>query len=352
MTVVAGLAPGARTAAAADRLRAERRRAAMQDAALLAALGTAVVLLLGVGLVFGAKMLAPSDVLRALAGETVPGASFAVVELRLPRALGALLAGAAFGLGGMLFQTLLRNVLASPDVIGISAGSSAAAITAISFFGASGLVVSGAAVGGGLATALLIWILAYRRGLSGMRFVLVGIAVAAALQAVIGYVLSRSDVRAAEQATVWMAGSLSRSLWDQLAPTAPVLVGLLTIALLAARTLPVLRLGDDSARALGARPQRSRILLILCAVLLIAVATSLTGPISFVAFLAGPIALRLGRRDAALPLTSALLGASIVLAGDAVAQHLLPTALPVGVITGAIGAPFLLWLLMRGRTRV
>lgn len=344
-------APTPRATRSAELLRAARRRASARDILLLAGLAVVTALLFGAGLVFGAKPLAVPDVLRALSGETVPGVSFAVVELRLPRALGALLTGAAFGLGGMLFQTLLRNVLASPDVIGISAGSSAAAITAISFFGASGLLVAAAAIVGGLVTALLIWVLAYRRGLSGLRFVLVGIAVAAALQAVISYVLTRSDVKAAEQATVWMAGSLSRSLWDQLAPTAPALTVLLAIALLAARALPVLRLGDDSATALGARPQRSRILLILCAVLLIAVATSLTGPISFVAFLAGPIALRLVRRDAALPLASALLGAIIVLAGDAVAQHLFPLALPVGVITGAIGAPFLLWLLMRGRTR-
>ena len=189
------------------------------------------------------------------------------------------------------------------------------------------------------------------RGLSGLRFVLVGIAVAAALQAVISYVLTRADVKAAEEATVWMAGSLNRSLWDQLAPTAPALVLLLLGALVAARRLPALRLGDDSASALGVRPQRIRVLLILCAVLLIAVATSLTGPIAFVAFLAGPLSLRLVRRDAALPLAAALVGAIVVLAADAVAQHLLPIALPVGVVTGAVGAPFLLWLLMRGHTR-
>lgn len=333
------------------RLRTARRRLILRDGVTLGLLGAVVVALFAVGLVFGSKTIALPDVLRALSGETVPGVSFAVVELRLPRAIGALLAGAAFGLGGALFQTLLRNVLASPDVIGISAGSSAAAITAIAFFGASGLVVSASAIGGGLLTALLIWVLAYRRGLSGLRFVLVGIAVAAALQAVISYVLTRADVKAAEQATVWMAGSLSRSLWDQLGPTAPALLLLIAGALLAGARLPVLRLGDDSATALGARPQRSRVLLILCAVLLIAVATSLTGPISFVAFLAGPIAMRLLRRDAALPLASALVGAIIVLAGDAVGQHLFPITLPVGVITGAIGAPFLLWLLMRGRTR-
>ena len=129
--------------APADRLRAARRRRAVRDTVLVAGLAVITLALFCAALVFGAKTLALPDVLRALAGQTVPGVSFAVVELRLPRAVGALLAGAAFGLGGMLFQTLLRNVLASPDVIGISTGSSAAAITAISFFGASGLVVSG-----------------------------------------------------------------------------------------------------------------------------------------------------------------------------------------------------------------
>lgn len=322
-----------------------------RDALVVATLAVIALALVVLGLVSGSKTFPLADVGRALLGEPVPGVSFAVVELRLPRVLGALLAGAAFGLGGALFQTMLRNVLASPDVIGISAGSSASAIVAIAFFGASGLVVAGAAIGGGLLTALLIWALAYRRGLSGLRFVLVGIAVAAALQAVISYVLSRSDVKAAQDAAVWMAGSLNRSLWDQLGPTAPALLLLLAIALVAAARLPVLRLGDDTATVLGARLQRSRLVLVLCAVLLIALATSLTGPIMFVAFLAGPIAMRLVRRDGMLPIAAALTGAVVVLTADAVGQHLFPVALPVGVITGAIGAPFLMWLLMRGRTR-
>ncbi|MDR6868028.1 iron complex transport system permease protein [Microbacterium resistens] len=333
------------------RLGASRRRLARRDGDVIALLAALVLALLVVGLVFGSKIIPLPDVLRALAGEPVPGAAFAVTELRLPRMIGALLAGAAFGLAGALFQTMLRNVLASPDVIGISAGSSAAAIIAIAFFGASGLAVAGAAIGGGLLCAVAIWALAYHRGLSGLRFVLIGIAIGTALQAVIGYVLTRSDVKAAHEATVWMAGSLSRSLWDQLGPTAPALAVLLVIALVAATRLPVLRLGDDTATMLGVRTQRVRLVLILCAVLLVAVATSLTGPISFVAFLAGPIALRLVRRDRALPLTAALTGSLIVLAADAIGQHLFPVALPVGVVTGAIGAPFLLWLLMRGRTR-
>ena len=336
--------------ALAIRLGTIRRRLVRRDALVIVVLAVLVVALFGVGLVFGSKVVPLPDVIRALSGQTVPGVSFAVVELRLPRMLGALLAGAAFGLGGMLFQTLLRNVLASPDVIGIGAGSSAAAVAAIGFAGASGIAVSGAAIAGGLGSALLIWALASRRGMSGLRFVLVGIAVAAALQAVIAYVLTRAGVKAAHEAAVWMAGSLSRSLGDQLALTAPALAGLIVLGLVAARRLPLLRLGDDTATMLGMRPQASRLALILCAVLLVSVATSLTGPIAFVAFLAGPISLRLVRRDGALPATAALVGATTVLAADAIGQHLFPVALPVGVVTGAIGAPFLLWLLMRGRT--
>ncbi|WP_424936908.1 MULTISPECIES: FecCD family ABC transporter permease [Bacteria] len=333
------------------RLGVIRRRLVRRDAMVLGGLTALVVVLLGVGLVFGSKVVPLPDVLRALSGQTVPGVSFAVVELRLPRMVGALLAGAAFGLGGMLFQTLLRNVLASPDVIGVGTGSSAAAVAAIGFAGASGIAVSGAAIAGGLGSALLIWVLASRRGLSGLRFVLVGIAIAAALQAVIAYVLTRTDVKAAHEAAVWMAGSLSRSLWDQLALIAPALAVLIAAGLAAARRLPVLRLGDDTATMLGVRPRRSRLALILCAVLLVSVATSLTGPIAFVAFLAGPISLRLVRRDGALPVAAALVGATTVLAADAIGQHLFPVVLPVGVVTGAVGAPFLLWLLMRGRTK-
>lgn len=336
----------------ATRLRGSRSARVRRDALVCAALALLILALMGVSLAWGNSVTPLGDVFRVLAGEEVPGASFVVGELRVPRTLGALAAGMAFGLGGTLFQTMLRNVLASPDVIGISAGASAAAVIAIGLFGASGLVVSGVAVLGALGAALIVWVCAYRRGLSGIRFVLVGIAVAAALQAVINYVLTRSDVKGAQDAVVWMTGSLSRSLWDQLGPTLPVLAVLIAAGLLAASRLQTLRLGDDTAAALGVRVQWARLGIILCGVLLIAVATSLTGPIAFVAFLAGPIAMRLVRRPESVPIAAALVGALLVLGGDVVAQHLAPAVLPVGVVTGILGAPYLLFLLMRGRTRV
>lgn len=346
---VRGAAAGAGSAAA---LRASRRRAVRRDATVIAVLALGAILLFTLSLMLGARFVPLDEVLAVLRGERVPGVSFSVGTIRLPRALGALLAGAAFGLGGVLFQTLLRNVLASPDVIGIASGASAAAVVAIGFFAASGVAVMIAAMGGSLATALLIWAVAYRRGLSGLRFVLAGVAVGAGLQAVIAYALTRTDVHQAQQAIVWMTGSLSRSLWDQLRPIAPVLIALLALGLLVAHRLPVLALGEDAAKALGLREQRDRLALIAVAVLLVSVATALTGPIAFTAFLSGPIAARLVRRPGSLPLAAALVGALVVMLADLVGQHAFPSPLPVGVITGAIGAPILILLLMRGRTRV
>ncbi|WP_336659603.1 FecCD family ABC transporter permease [Leucobacter sp. USHLN153] len=335
-----------------DRLRHDRRRRALRDAGLIVVLAVLVLALAALTLTWGTRFTPPADVFAALTGERVPGVSFSVVTIRAPRALGAILVGCAFGLGGIMFQTLLRNVLASPDVIGISSGASAAAVVAIAFFAASGTSVMLAATVGALGAALLIWAVAWRRGLSGMRFVLAGVAVGAGLQAVIAYALTRTDVKQAQEALVWMSGSLSRSLWDQVRPVGPILLALIIVGLIAARRLPLLALHPDTSRALGVREQRERMLLIVLAVLLISVATSLAGPVAFVAFLSGPVAARLVRRTESRPIAAALVGAIVVLLADAVAQHAFPAPLPVGVITGAIGATFLIVLLMRGRTRV
>jgi len=328
--------------------RTDRRR----DAITLSCLAIVVAGLVMMTLTLGDITVAPGDVVRVLLGENVPGASFVIGDLRLPRALGSLLAGAAFGMSGALFQTLLRNALASPDLIGINAGASAAAVVAIGFFGASGLTVFVAAVVGAIVTVATVWACAYRKGLAPLRFVLVGIAIGAALQAVIAYVLTRTGVNQAQDAVVWVTGSLNRSLWDQLTPGAVVLAVLIPAALVAARSLPVLRLGDDTAAALGTHPTRAKAAMVLIAVALASVGTAITGPLAFVAFLACPIASRWVRRPASLLPAAALTGAAIVLAADRIGQLALGTTVPAGVVTGAIGAPCLLWLLMRGRTRV
>jgi iron complex transport system permease protein len=285
-------------------------------------------------------------VLRVVVGQEVPGASFTVGRLRLPRAIVAALIGAAFGMAGTLFQTMLRNPLASPDILGIGYGSSAAAVVAIGFFGAQGAAVSVVAVLAGLAVALLLYLLSWRHGVQGARLVLIGIALGTVLLAVIQWALTRIEVYRAAEALRWLSGSLSSAFWGDVPPLAVAMLVLTPAAFAMSRRLSVLQLGDDAAAALGVRPDRTRLLIVVVAVALISVATAAAGPVAFVAFLAGPIASRL-LPGAPLLAPAALVGALLVLAADLVGSNLLPTTFPVGVVTGAIGAPYLLWLLAR-----
>lgn len=315
--------------------------------ALVALLALIVAGLFAVTLMFGQSFIPPADVLRVLMGQDVPGASFTVGELRLPRAVLALLAGVSFGLGGAAFQIMLRNPLASPDIIGISAGASAAAVFAIVILSLSGPVVSVIAVVAGLAIALLVYGLSFRGGVAGTRLILVGIGVAAMLDSMIAYTLMRAPAWTLQEAMRWLTGSVNGA---QLAQTLPLLLAVVVfggVLLGRARDLESLRLGDDTAAALGVRVGRTRIVVIVAAVGLIAVATAVAGPISFVAFLSGPIAARIGGRNGSILLPAGLVGAVLVLAGDYAGQFLLPGRYPVGIVTGALGAPYLLYLIVR-----
>ncbi|MGK7752079.1 MULTISPECIES: FecCD family ABC transporter permease [unclassified Roseovarius] len=307
------------------------------------------LLVAGVGLtlVTGPTMTPPSDLLRVLSGHDVPGASFSILELRLPRATLSILAGMSFGLGGVIFQTLLRNPLASPDIIGISAGASAAAVFAIVVLGWSGLAVSVAAVVAGMIVALLIYLLAWRDGVSGARLILIGIGISAMLDSMIAYVLSRAPAWSLQDALRWLTGSVNGAT---LSETLPVLLSLVLLGgpLLARRdNLEAMRLGDDAAAALGVPLRFEKLVLVMAAVGLIAVATAVSGPVAFVAFLSGPIAARIAGTGRTPLLASTLVGALLVLLGDYAGQHLLAGRYPVGVITGALGAPYLVYLIIR-----
>ncbi len=338
------------TAAGVPRHRARHRRRLVT-----AALAGAVVVLFLINVLLGTYTVTIPDFLRLLAGERIPGASFIVMESKLPRAVIGTLIGIAFGIAGSIFQTMLRNPLASPDIIGISYGASASAVTAIVVFGATGLAVSASAMLGALGIALLIYLLAYRRSgpsaAAGARLVLVGIGFAAMMQALVSYLMTRTDIRTAQDALVWLNGSLNSSNWDRVLVLAASLALLLPAAALLARSLRGLEMGDDAAAGLGVRVAPSRLGLVVTAVLLAAVATAAAGPVAFVAFLSGPIARRMLRGAGSLAV-SALVGAVIVLAADFTGANLFPlyltdgTSLPVGVVTGALGAPFLLWLLV------
>lgn len=334
-------APDARALLARVRL-ARRRRLVL----VTVGLATAVLVLVGVSLTTGAFAIAPADLLATIFGQGEPSSNFVVWRLRIPRLLLGVLAGTAFALAGALFQTLLRNPLASPDILGISGGASAAAAFGILVLGVSGLAVSALALIGGITVALAIYGLAWQRGVAGYRFVLIGVAFAFLAQAVIGYLLSRGDVRDAQQALVWTVGGLGNAGWEELAVLAGALAVLIPLIIGTLARLRVMQLGDASASGLGVRVEPTRLVVLLIAVALAAIATAMTGPIAFVAFVSAPIARRLVGAGSLALVPSALTGCAIVLGADLVAGLLVPTAqVPVGIVTAMIGAPYLLWLM-------
>jgi iron complex transport system permease protein len=323
--------------------KARQRRRALVTICLLAAVATAYALTLMLGNTF----YGPRVVLRVILGEDVPRASFTVGELRLPRASLGLLTGFCFGVAGVTFQTMLRNPLASPDVIGISSGASAAAVIGIITFSLNETAVSLLALVGALATAALMYALSNRGGFAGARLILIGAGMAAMLQSVVSYVLSRAAAWDLQSAMQWLTGSLNGATWKRVVPLAVVTV-IFSIALaIRGRDLGVLRLGDDSASALGVHVHRSRVVLMLTAVVLLAFATAAAGPIAFIAFMAGPIAARMVGPGGSLVLPAGLVGALLVLVADLIGQNAFDHRYPVGVITGVIGAPYLLILLVR-----
>ncbi|WP_394428946.1 FecCD family ABC transporter permease [Streptomyces sp. SGAir0957] len=339
---------GAVPAGAVARVAAVRRRGRARFAAVGGALLLAAFAALCATLSFGDYTVPVPDVLATLLGGGDGGARFVVLELRLPRALLALLVGCCFGLSGAVFQTLLRNPLASPDVIGVSSGAGAAVVLAGGLAGLSGTPLSFVALAGSLATGAAVYLLAWRKGVSGYRLVLIGLGIGTGLSSVISYQMTRSDVTEAQTAFLWLAGSLNGRSWPHFWP---LLVGaalLVPLTVLAARALPALQLGDDTAGGLGARVERDRLALLACATALAGVATAAAGPVGFVAFVSPPIARRLVPGQGAALLPSAATGALLVIVADFAGQHLIPgTQLPVGIVTSVIGAPYLLWLLAR-----
>ncbi|MEY2849502.1 MAG: hypothetical protein RI885_2169 [Actinomycetota bacterium] len=321
--------------------RLARRRQATVSLALTAMLGAVAIL----ALVLGDRVIAPGDVITTLLGRGSGGDSFIVLGLRMPRLLLGLMVGAMFGLAGAVFQSLFANPLASPDLIGISQGASAGAVVAILVVGWSGPAVSLSAFVGAVVVAGLILLFSGRADAAGSRFIIIGIALAFSGQALIGYLLTRADVRDAQSALVWLVGSIGTVRIGELLTTA-VGGGILVVALAALSTrLRMLQLGDEAATGLGVRSGPTRLLLLLVAVGLAALATAAAGPVAFVAFVAAPIARRLfGGRGPAL-LASALVGAVVVGGGDLVAQHAVSgLQVPVGIVTGIVGAPVLLAL--------
>jgi iron complex transport system permease protein len=330
-----------------DAVARSRVRRASRRRVVVVVLAVLVVVAFAVTLMVGRTFYPPGDVLRVVLGEQVPGASFTVGRLRLPRAVLAVVAGLSFGLAGVTFQTMLRNPLASPDVIGITSGAGAAAAFAIVFLGWSGTTVSVTAIVAALGVAVLIYGLAFTGGVAGTRLILIGIGVGAMARSITSWVLSEAGAWDFAEALRWLTGSLNGATWELTVPALVALVVLAPVLLLLTRELGALQLGDDTASALGIRVERTRVVAIVAAVGLLAFATAACGPIAFVSFLAGPIAARIVGPNGSLLVPAALVGALLVLVADLVGQFALGTRYPVGVVTGVLGAPYLIYLIVR-----
>ncbi|MET7806193.1 FecCD family ABC transporter permease [Micromonospora chersina] len=290
--------------------------------------------------------IAPADVLRVLAGGGSPAERFIVTELRLPRLVTALAVGAVLGLAGAVFQSLTRNPLGSPDVLGVTSGAATGALVVVVLGGGSA-ALAGAAAAGGLATGLLLYALAGRHGVGGHRLVLIGIGVTAILTGVNGWLLTRAPLMDAARAALWLTGSLDGRGWANALPVLGALAVLLPAVLLArAPALRLLEMGDDSAAGLGVPVRRVRVAALGAAVLLVSVAAAAAGPVSFLALTAPHLARRLTRAPGPNLLPSAVVGAALLLAADQLAQHAVAgRQLPVGVVTGVLGGGYLAWLL-------
>ncbi|GAF11602.1 ABC-type Fe3+-siderophore transport system, permease 2 component [Bacillus sp. JCM 19045] len=298
-------------------------------------------------LLLGNTIYPVGEVVRTLMGETVGGVSFAVNTIRLPRMVAGLFAGIAFGIAGNTFQTMLRNPLANPDVLGITAGSSVAALIGILVLQTSQSTVSIMSVLAGLATCALIYLFAKGKSFSVGRLILVGIGIQAMLTSMISYLLLIGTQEDLPTALRWMSGSLNGAQLDALFPLILTVLVCAPIVIVFGRHLNLLELGEQSATSLGLQTDKVRLVLILSSVAMLAIATASTGPIAFVAFLSGPIAKRLVGVGFSNVIPAGLVGANLVLAADLVGQFAFETRFPVGVITGMLGAPFLLYLLIR-----
>jgi iron complex transport system permease protein len=329
------------------------RTVVVTGTALLLALALAVVSL-GVG----EFSLAATQVLRVLLGGGTAREELIVTNLRLPRSALALVIGAALGVSGAIVQTTARNALASPDLLGITSGASAGAVAVIVLSGsggqAAGLLrsvgVPAAAVLGGLLAAVVVALILRIVDANGVQPLLVGVGVSAFFGGLVSWMMIAASIDDAARANVWLTGSLNNRSWPELTAAGMItLLGLLALVPLAPR-LATLSLGPETARSLGLRPLPVVTALLVISVVLVSAATAVAGPVAFVALVAPHLARMASRAPTAPLLASATIGALVVVASDLVARTVLaPILLPVGAVTAAVGAPFLLWLLVRGR---
>ncbi|MFF3644617.1 FecCD family ABC transporter permease [Streptomyces sp. NPDC002564] len=322
---------------------------------LLLAAATFLVFCLSISI--GDFPIGMSRVLATIVGRGEQVDEFVIMDLRMPRALAGLVVGIALGVSGALTQSIARNPLASPDILGITGGASAVAVFVVTMSGGAATAIadsvglSAAALAGGLGTGLLVYFLAWRRGVDGFRLILIGISVSAVTEAITTWLLTSADIRDVARAQAWLVGSLDNRSWNEVWVALWCSLALLVVVTAVAFQFKPLHLGDDVAAGLGVRYGRVRAVLLLCAVLLAAVAVSAAGPVPFVALVAPQVAMRLTRRPTPPLVASGLFGALLLIGADLIARTALPSGLPVGVVTAAIGGPFLVYLLVRANLK-
>lgn len=315
--------------------------------AVCLALSTLLLVLAFFSLTAGRFDTGMAEVFDALSGQATGKGRMIILEWRLPRMLLAMLLGAALGLGGAIFQSLTRNPLGSPDIIGFAAGSHTGALVVLLLFSGGYYATAFGALGGGIVTAMLVYVLAGTTGQNGFRLIVVGIGTSAMLSAFNAWMIQKADLDMAMGAAFWAAGSLNGLGFEQLRPAALIFC-LLCLPLAAlARPMRQMELGDDVALASGVATGRTRGMLMLLGVALTAVVTATAGPISFVALCAPQIARRLAGASCVGLFTPALVGAVLLVSADTAAQHAFGRQLPVGIMTISVGGLYLLWLLIR-----
>ncbi|WP_267241939.1 FecCD family ABC transporter permease [Streptomyces sp. PR69] len=315
--------------------------------AVTAVLLAALVVVMGITLTTGDYELSVGEVLRAVTGNDAGAADFIVNTLRMPRLLTALCVGAALAVSGAILQSLTANALGSPDIIGFTNGSAVGALVVIIVLHGSMTQIAVGALIGGLATALVVYLLMLGRGLQGFRLVVIGIGVSALLLAVNSYLITRATFQEALEAQAWLIGSLGNRGWQHANAILVAVAVLLPLAFVLSRRLTMVEMGDATAVALGVRVTGARTALLLISVALASFATAVTGPIAFIALAAPQLARRLTGAPGPALASSALTGALLLTASDLAAQRVFsPALLPVGTATGTIGGLYLIWLLV------
>ncbi|WP_460272139.1 FecCD family ABC transporter permease [Celeribacter sp. ULVN23_4] len=317
------------------------------------ALTVAVVMtagLFGMGalaLALGSFSINLGEVWAALRGQAPERIGMIVLEWRLPRFLLAVLLGAALGMSGAIFQSLTRNPLGSPDIIGFAAGSYTGALIVLLQFSGGYYATAAGALAGGAITALVVWLLAWRRGVQGFRLIVVGIGVSAMLGAFNAWMIRAADLNAAMSAAFWGAGSLNGLGWEHLWPVVLALAVIAPLALSLGRPMHQMEMGEDIARASGIATLRMRAGLMALGVALTAIATAAAGPIGFIALAAPQLARRVTHSPGVALFPAALMGAALLSVADGLAQHAFPVQLPVGLVTTSVGGLYFAWLLIR-----